>query len=174
MSNHQTHREQTSIKQLTSVSKARQTRLQAEREVLAEREQAMVQAWRSQQLDEELLTQQQTQWVRAWQAWAQTGGSLRQVVALRRDKELLMDMAALVARRRAEIQVKADLLASDCSNWARRWQTAQDFEKSLEDRRGVLRTKLNRESERQVDEESLMVLPNSRRAGESMFLAQTY
>ena len=174
MSNHQTHREQTSIKQLTSVSKARQTRLQAEREVLAEREQAMVQAWRSQQLDEELLTQQQTQWVGAWQAWAQTGGSLRQVVALRRDKELLMDMAALVARRRAEIQVKADLLASDCSNWARRWQTAQDFEKSLEDRRGVLRTKLNRESERQVDEESLMVLPNSHRSGESMFLAQTY
>ena len=174
MSNHQTHREQTSIKQLTSVSKARQTRLQAEREVLAEREQAMVQAWRSQQLDEELLAQQQTQWVGSWQAWAQAGGSLRQVVALRRDKELLMDMAALVARRRAELQVKADLLASDSSNWARRWQTAQDFEKSLEDRRGVLRTKLNRESERQVDEESLMVLPNSRRAGESMFLAQTY
>jgi hypothetical protein len=174
MTSHQTHREHTSIKQLTSVSKARQTRLQAEREALAEREQAMEQAWHGQRLDEELLTQQQTQWGGAWQAWAQTGGSLRQVVALRRDKELLMDMAALVARRRAELQVKADLLASDCSHWARRWQTAQEFEKSLEERRVALRTEVNRESERQVDEETLMVLTKSCRSGESMLFSQTY
>jgi hypothetical protein len=37
-----TQREQTSIKQLTSVSKARQIRLQTERETLAEREQAAI------------------------------------------------------------------------------------------------------------------------------------
>jgi hypothetical protein len=158
MTDPQTQREQTSIKQLTSVSQARQIRLQTEREALAERERAMEQAWESQRLDEDLLAQQRAQWVAARHAWAQNGGAVRHAIALRRDKELLVDMAALVARKRAELQVKADRLSEDISAWAKRWHSAQEFEVSLEERARVLRTSLERATERLRDEESLMVL----------------
>ena len=165
MTDPQTQREQTSIKQLTSVSQARQIRLQTEREALAERERAMEQAWQTQRLDEDLLAQQRAQWVTARQAWAHSGGAVRHAIALRRDKELLTDMAALVARRRAELQVKADRLAEDISAWAKRWHSAQEFEESLEERARVLRTSLDRASERQRDEESLMVLATASYSG---------
>jgi hypothetical protein len=161
----QTQREQTSIKQLTSVSKARQIRLKTEREALSERERVLEQAWQGQYLDEDLLAQQRVQWGAAWQAWAQTGGALRHAVALRRDKELLVDMAALVARRRAELQVKADCLAADVSAWGQRWHAAQEFEESLAERGRVLRTSLERASERLRDEESLMVIANANLSG---------
>lgn len=156
MTDPQTQREHTSIKQLMSVSNARQIRLKTERDALTERERAMAQAWESQRQDEDLLAQQRVQWAGAWQAWAQTGGALCHAVALRRDKELLVDMAALVARRRAELQVKADRLAVDISAWAGRWHAAQAFEESLVERGRVLRTSLERATERQRDEETLM------------------
>jgi hypothetical protein len=174
MTDPQTQREQTSIKQLTSVSKARQIRLQTEREALAERERAMEQAWEAQRLDEDLLAQQRAQWVTAWQAWAQTGGALRHAVALRRDKELLVDMAALVARKRAELQAKADRLAEDISAWAKRWHAAQEFEDSLDERARVLRTSLERASERQRDEESLMVLATASHLDAGTFRSQRH
>ncbi|XVJ69176.1 MAG: hypothetical protein HEQ39_05625 [Rhizobacter sp.] len=167
MTDPQTQREQTSIKQLTSVSQARQIRLQTEREALAERERVMEQAWENQRLDEDLLAQQRAQWVNARQAWAQNGGAVRHAIALRRDKELLVDMAALVARRRAGLQVKADRLNEDISAWAKRWHSAQEFEESLEERARVLRTSLERASERQRDEESLMALTTATYSGAS-------
>ncbi len=156
MTDSQTQREQKSIQQLTLVSRARQLRLQTERAALAERERAMQQAWDAQRLDEDLLAQQQAQWGGAWQAWAQSGGALCHAVALRRDKELLVDMAALVARKRAELQVNADCLAQHIRGWAGRWLAAQAFEESLVERRRVLRTSLERATERQRDEETLM------------------
>lgn len=165
MTDPQTQREHTSIRQLTSVSKARQTRLKTERDALTERERAMAQAWESQHLDEDLLAQQRAQWAGAWQAWAQSGGALRHAVALRRDKELLVDMAALVARRRAELQAKADRLAADISAWAGRWHAAQAFEESLVERGRVLRTSLERATERQRDEETLMTLTTASPSG---------
>ena len=165
MSDPQTQREQTSIKQLKWVSRARQIRLQTERNALAERERDMVQAWESQRLDEDLLAQQRAQWTNAWQAWAQTGGALRHAVALRRDKELLEDMAAMVARRRTELQVKADRLTADISAWAGRWHAAQEFEESLVERGRVLLTSLERATERQRDEETLMTLTTTSHSG---------
>jgi hypothetical protein len=174
MTDPQTQREQTSVKQLKSVSQARQIRLQTERVALTERERALEQAWEAQRLDEDLLAQQRAQWVTAWQAWAQTGGALRHAVALRRDKELLVDMATLVARKRAELQVKADRLAEDISAWAKRWHAAQEFEESLEERARVLRTSLNRASERQRDEESLMVLTTTTYSGTSPSRSQRH
>lgn len=158
MTDPHTQREVTSIQQLTLVSRARQLRLQTERAALAERERAMQQAWEAQRLDEDLLALQQAQWVGAWQAWAHSGGALRHAVALRRDKELLVDMAAMVARKRAELQDKSDRLAADISAWAGRWHAAQAFEESLVERGRVLRTSLERATERQRDEETLMYI----------------
>jgi hypothetical protein len=174
MTDPQTQREQTSIHQLTSVSQARQVRLQTEREALAERERAMQEAWDSQRLDEDLLAQQRAQWVNARQAWAQKGGAVRDAIALRRDKELLVDMTALVARRRAELQVKSDRLADDIKAWAKRWHAAQEFEESLEERARALRTSLERASERQRDEESLMVLATATYSGAGLSRSQTF
>jgi hypothetical protein len=170
----QTQREQTSIQQLTSVSHARQIRLKTEREALADQESVMTQAWEVQRLDEDLLAQQRAQWVSAWQAWAQTGGALRHAVALRRDKELLVDMTAMVARRRAELQVKADRWADDISAGAKRWHSAQEFEESLEERSRVLRTSLECASERTRDEESLMVLATASHSDAATFRRQRH
>ena len=151
-------REKLSLQQLTAVSESRQTRLKTERQVLTERERSLEQAMQAQRLDEELLAQQRAQWAGAWNAWARSGGAMRHAVALRRDKELLVDMAALLARRRAELQLKLDRLAADISAWAKRWHAAREFEESLAERARVLRVSLERASERQRDEESLLVL----------------
>ncbi len=174
MTDPQTQREHTSIKQLTSVSKARQIRLKTERDALIERERAMAKAWESQRLDEDLLAQQRAQWAGAWQAWAQAGGALRDAVALRRDKELIADMNALVTRRRAELQVEEDCLAADISAWAGRWYAAQAIDESLVERGRVLRTSLERATERQRDEETLMTLTTTITSGLSASPTQRF
>jgi hypothetical protein len=158
MTDPQTQREQTSMKQLAAVSQARRIRLQSERQLLAERERSLAQAMESQRLDEALLDQQRVLWSGRWQDWAQTGGELRHAVLLREDKDLLMDMASLFVRRRAELQRQADRLNQDLGDWAQRWRGAEAFEQSLAARRRALSISLERASERQRDEESLMTL----------------
>jgi hypothetical protein len=167
----QTQRERTSIKQLSAVSQARQIRLQTERQALAQRERALEQAWANQHVDEELLEQQRVLWAGCWQAWAQVGGALRRSVSLRQDKELLTEMAVLMAQARAKLQAQTDALKADLSAWAQRWHGAQAFEESLLARGRVLRVSLERASERQRDEESLMTLV-APQTGAVMFAAQ--
>lgn len=158
MTDPQTQREQTSLKQLSAVSLARQIRLQTERQLLAERERDLAQAMQAQCADEALLAQHRLLWSDAWQAWARTGGELRCAVSLRRDKDLLTEMAALVAGHRAELQLQADRLNQDLGDWAQRWRAAEAFEESLVARGRALRISQERASERQADEESLMAL----------------
>ena len=157
-------REKLSLQQLNAVSQSRQTRLKTERQVLSEREHLLEQAMYAQRLDEALLAQQRAQWTDAWNSWARGGGAMRHAVALRRDKELLVDMAALLERRRGELQLKLERLANDIMAWAKRWHAAQEFEGSLTERARLLRLSLERASERQRDEESLMVLASTTRS----------
>lgn len=157
MTDPQTQREKTSLHQLTSVSQARQIRLQTQRQALAERERLMAQAWESQHLDESLLGQQRAAWASRRQAWAQEGGAMRLAVSSRQDRELLTDMAALLARKRAAVQSDADQLAQDISAWALRWRGAQAFEESLTTREKALRVSVERATERQRDEDTLTI-----------------
>jgi hypothetical protein len=158
MTDPQTQREQTSLKQLGAVAQARQIRLQAERQVLAQRERDLALALESQSLDESLLEQQRVQWAGRWQDWVKVGGALRYSKSLRQDKDLLMEMAVLLAGRRAQLQTQVDALNIDLSNWNQKWLGAQAFEESLVVRGRALRVALERAAERQRDEESLMAL----------------
>jgi hypothetical protein len=155
------HREKLSLQQLAAISQSRQIRLKAERQLLGERERELEQAAQAHRMDEELLAQQRAQWTLEWQAWAEAGGALSDALALGRDKVLLVEMAALLDHRRAELQVRADRLTADIRAWSQRWHAAKEFEETLAERGRVLRMSLERASERQRDEESLMALASS-------------
>ena len=149
-------RERVALDQLAAVGQARGHRLQNERQVLAERERQLAQALQSQALDEALLAQQRAQWSVTWQSHVQQCGTVRAALALGRDRELLKEMAELLASRRAELQRQADALRADLSAWAMRWRAAQAFDESLQDRAKALNRSQERATERLRDEEALM------------------
>lgn len=149
-------REATSLAQLASVSHARQVRLQTERQALAERERVMAQQWAAQASDEALLAEQKLSWSAAWKQWSAEGGALRDAMSLRRDKELLADMASLLLGRRKQLQEVADKLAQDLRDWVRRQRSADALAESLDGRKRALNVSLDRAAERQRDEETLM------------------
>lgn len=158
-------READALHKLAAVSCARTMRLQAERAALAERERVLEQAMQAQQLDEALLAQQQGQWAGAWQSWAQAGGPLRSAMALRNDKLLLNEMAALVARARADLLHRSECLAAEIGQWGRAWYAAQEFGRSLTERRRLLGLAQQRADERLRDEEALTAFASASRHG---------
>jgi hypothetical protein len=149
-------REQLALGQLSAVGEARGHRLQNERRVLAERERQLSQTLERQALDEALLAQQRAQWSATWHGHVERGGTVRDALALGRDRELLKEMAALLASRRAELQRQVEALRADVSAWAMRWRAAQAFDESLQDRAKALNRSQERAAERARDEEALM------------------
>jgi len=149
-------RERVALNQLAAVGQTRFHRLENERQALAERERLLSQALESQALDEALLAQQRALWSAAWQSQVVAGGAVRDALALRRDRELLNEMATLLASRRSQLQRQADALRADQSAWAMRWRAAQALDDSLQDRAKALDRSLERAAERTRDEEALM------------------
>jgi hypothetical protein len=156
MTDPHTQREQMSLKQLDAVSQARQATLQNERLALAQRERALAHATAVQDLDEALLAQQRAVWTGRWREWAALGGALRVATSLRADKALLASMADLLAQRRAALRRQQAQLNEELRAWAQRWRGAQALAQSLLARKRALHVAVDRASERQRDEESLM------------------
>jgi hypothetical protein len=149
-------RERVALNQLAAVGQARCHRLETERQALAEREKLLARALEGHALDESLLAQQRVSWSAAWQRQVVEGGAVRDALALGRDRELLKEMAALLASRRSELQRQGDALRAAMSAWAMRWRAAQALDELLRERGKALNRSLERAAERARDEEALL------------------
>jgi hypothetical protein len=152
------NRERSSLQQLQAVAKARQLRLETERQELAQRERQLAAAEAAQANDEALVGQQRAAWTDVRRAWASRGGALGEALAMRQDKEVLLEMEAMVARQREALRQQADHLQRELRAWTSRYQAARAFRDALAARKSKLLVNLERASERQRDEEALMVL----------------
>jgi hypothetical protein len=153
-----TDRQDLALQSLSTVCEVRRTRLQTERRGLAERERTVACALARIAADEALLEEQHARWNARWQAWKEAG-DLRAARALHHDRELLREMSALLARRRADAEALRALLLQDLQLWGRRWLAAQALDDHTAGRRQAWAIERERAAERRRDDDTRVAVP---------------
>lgn len=158
-------RERDALQRLGEVSRVRHLRLMRLRAALAEREREWAAAMARQQQDQDLLNAQRADAALRWKAWRDGGGTLAEAARLRDDRELLNEVAALLAQRRQALTQRRQMLDDDLAAWARRWQAARVFDDTLDGRRAGLQALGEVAAERRRDEEALLAHGARQRMG---------
>lgn len=149
-------RERDALRRLGEVSRVRHLRLMRLRAALAGREREWDAAMLRQQQDRTLLDEQRAAASLRWKSWRDGGGTLAEAARLRDDRELLNEVAGLLAQRHGALMRSRQALDDDLAAWTCRWQAAQVFDGTLAGRRAGLRALGEVAAERQRDEEALL------------------